>query len=150
MKEELTWKVSKFDELSTNELYGILHLRCKIFIMEQDAPYLDMDYKDQKALHLHGYMDDQLIAYCRMFRSGDYFDEASIGRVTVAKEYRRYGYGHDLMERAIDAEKEILGETTITISAQLYLQKFYESHGFIRISDVYLEDGLPHIRMVKK
>jgi ElaA protein len=118
--------------------------------MEQDAPYLDMDYKDQKALHLHGYMDDQLIAYCRMFRSGDYFDEASIGRVTVAKEYRRYGYGHDLMERAIDAEKEILGETTITISAQLYLQKFYESHGFIRISDVYLEDGLPHIRMVKK
>lgn len=150
MKKELTWKVSKFDELTIDELYGILHLRCKIFVMEQNAPYLDMDYKDQKAVHLHGYIDGTLIAYCRLFKAGDYFDEACIGRVIVAQEYRKYGYGHDLMRKAIELEKTILGETEITISAQLYLQKFYESHGFERTSEVYLEDGLPHIQMKKE
>jgi len=150
MKKELTWKVSRFDELTAEELYTILHLRCKIFIMEQNAPYLDMDYKDQKAIHLHGYIDDELIAYCRLFKSGDYFDEASIGRVIVAQEYRKYGYGHDLMKRALGLEESILEETKITISAQLYLQKFYESHGFRKTSEVYLEDGLPHIQMKRE
>lgn len=149
MQKELIWKVSKFSELTVDELYAILHLRCKVFIIEQDAPYLDTDYKDQIALHLHGYLDNKLIAYCRLFRAGGYFDEASIGRVIVAEEYRRYGYGHTLMKKAIELQKSMLHETKITISAQLYLQKFYESHGFNRTSDVYLEDGLPHIEMKK-
>jgi len=149
MKKELTWKVSRFEELTTTELYDILHLRCKIFVLEQDAPYLDLDYKDQKALHLHGYADGELIAYCRLFKAGGYFDEASIGRVTVAKEHRKYGYGHDLMKRAIDLEESVLGETKITISAQQYLKRFYESHGFRQTSEMYLEDGLPHIEMKK-
>lgn len=149
MKKELTWKVSRFEELTTTELYDILHLRCKIFVLEQDAPYLDLDYKDQKALHLHGYADGKLIAYCRLFKAGGYFDEASIGRVTVAKEHRKYGYGHDLMKRAIDLEESVLGETKITISAQQYLKRFYESHGFRQTSEMYLEDGLPHIEMKK-
>ncbi len=149
MKKELTWKVSRFEELTTTELYDILHLRCKIFVLEQDAPYLDLDYKDQKALHLHGYADGKLIAYCRLFKAGGYFDEASIGRVTVAKEHRKYGYGHDLMKRAIELEESVLGETKITISAQQYLKKFYESHGFRQTSEMYLEDGLPHIEMKK-
>lgn len=150
MKKELIWKNSRFNELSIDELYDILHLRCKIFVLEQDAPYLDMDYKDQKAIHLHGYADGVLVAYCRLFKSGDYFDEACIGRVIVAQEYRKDGYGHDLMARAIELERSIFGETKIAISAQLYLQKFYEKHGFLRTSDVYLEDGLPHIEMKKE
>ena len=150
MKQELTWKVSRFDQLTTEELYGILRLRCKVFVMEQDAPYLDMDYKDQKAVHLHGLLDGKLVAYCRIFKSGDYYPEASIGRVIVAKEFRKYGYGHDLMERAIELEKSIFGETKITISAQQYLKKFYESHGFKQTSEMYLEDGLPHIQMKKE
>lgn len=150
MKQELTWKVSYFNELSTEELYGILHLRCKVFILEQDAPYLDMDYKDQKAIHLHGYIDDKLIAYCRLFKAGDYFDEACIGRVIVAQEYRKSGYGHDLMKRAIELEESIFAETKITISAQQYLKKFYETHEFKQTSDMYLEDGLPHIEMKKE
>jgi len=147
MKKELAWRVSRFDELSTEELYGILHLRCKVFVMEQNAPYLDTDYKDQRAVHLHGYIDDKLVAYCRIFKSGDYYDEASIGRVIVAKEYRRFGYGHDLMEQAIELEKSIFGEIKITISAQQYLKEFYESHGFIQTTEMYLEDGIPHIQM---
>jgi ElaA protein len=149
MKQELEWRVSLFSELSTEELYGILHLRCKIFILEQDAPYLDMDYKDQKAIHLHGYIGDKLIAYCRIFKSGDYFEDASIGRVIVAKEYRKYGYGHDLMKKAIELEKTEFGERKITLSAQQYLKNFYESHGFLQTSEMYLEDGLPHIQMKK-
>lgn len=116
-------------------------------MVEQDAPYLDLDYKDQKALHLHGYTDDKLVAYCRLFRQGDYFEEASIGRVIVAKEFRMYSYGHDLMDRAVKIVEEMLNETDITISAQLYLKQFYESHGFRQTSDMYLEDGLPHIQM---
>ena len=147
---ELIWKVSKFEELTINQLYEILHLRCKIFVVEQDAPYLDMDYKDQKALHLQGYVNGKLVAYCRLFKAGDYFEEACIGRVIVDDEYRKHGYGHQLMAKALDIEYSVLGEIKITISAQLYLKRFYESHGFNQTSDVYLEDGIPHIQMKKK
>lgn len=150
MKKELVWKVSRFEELTINELYEILHLRCKIFVVEQDAPYLDTDYKDQKALHLSGYADGRLVAYCRIFKAGDYFEEACIGRVIVAQEYRKYGYGHDMMKKALNIASATLGETRITISAQQYLQKFYESHGFRQTSEMYLEDGLPHIEMKKE
>lgn len=150
MTSILAWQVKQFNDLTIHELYDILHLRGKIFIVEQNAPYIDLDYKDQKALHLFAYKNNQLVAYCRLFKRGDYFDEASVGRVIVAEEYRRYGYGHQLMEKAIEMEMSLLNESKITISAQLYLQNFYESHGFERISDVYLEDGLPHVKMVKK
>lgn len=150
MTNILAWQVKQFNDLTIHELYDILHLRGKIFIVEQNAPYIDLDYKDQKALHLFAYKNDQLVAYCRLFKRGDYFDEASVGRVIVAEEYRRYGYGHQLMEKAIEMEMSLLNESKITISAQLYLQNFYESHGFERISDVYLEDGLPHVKMIKK
>ncbi|NDV95379.1 GNAT family N-acetyltransferase [Dysgonomonas sp. 521] len=150
MEKEISWKVSRFEELTRDELYEILHLRCKIFVVEQDAPYLDMDYKDQRALHLQGYVDGRLAAYCRLFGAGGYFDEACIGRVIVAQEYRKYGFGHELMKRALAIEESVLGETKITISAQLYLKNFYESHGFKQTSEVYLEDGLPHIQMKKE
>lgn len=150
MENILEWRVKWFDELTLGELYDVLHLRGKIFIVEQDAPYIDLDYKDQKALHLFGYQEGKLVAYCRLFKRGDYFGEASIGRVIVAKEFRRYGYGHRLMTKAIELGSSMLNEDKITISAQLYLQQFYESHGFRRTSDVYLEDGLPHIQMKKE
>lgn len=150
MEKEILWKISKFSELTIDEIYEILHLRCKIFVVEQDAPYLDMDYKDQKALHVCGYTDGKLVAYCRVFKAGDYFDEACIGRVIVAQEYRKYGFGHELMKKALETEASVFGETKITISAQQYLKKFYESHGFRQTSDMYLEDGLPHIQMKKE
>lgn len=146
MKKEIVWTVNTFEELTIDSLYEILNLRCKIFVVEQNAPYLDMDYKDQKALHLQGYIDNKLIAYCRLFEAGDYFNEASIGRVVVDEAYRKYGYGHDLMIKSL----ELLGEGKVTISAQLYLQGFYESHGFRCISETYLEDGIPHIQMKRE
>lgn len=150
MKKEITWKVSRFAELTIEELYEILHLRCKIFVVEQDAPYLDVDNKDQKALHLHGYTDGKLVAYCRLFRAGGYFEEASIGRVIVDTEYRKYGYGYEMMQKAIGLQISEFGETNLTISGQLYLKKFYESLGFVQTSEPYLEDGIPHIEMKRR
>ncbi|GAB6009212.1 GNAT family N-acetyltransferase [Dysgonomonas reticulitermitis] len=147
MRKPIIWKVSAFDELSTGELYAILHLRGKVFVVEQNAPYLDPDYKDQKALHLHGYIDDKLVAYCRLFKAGDYFEEASIGRVIIAGEYRKYGYGHELMKKAIEITEEVLQETAITISAQQHLKRFYETHSFYQVGEMYIEDTIPHIRM---
>lgn len=147
MTKAIKWVIKSFEQLFIDELYAILYLRCKVFEVEQNTPYLDIDYKDQKALHVMGYIDEKLVTYCRLFKPGDYFNEACIGRVVCDTNHRRFGYGHDLMEKAIKTLSEEWDETVITISAQLYLKKFYESHGFIQISEIYLEDNIPHIRM---
>jgi len=150
MNNKLKWIIKYFQQLTIGQLYDILYLRNEVFVVEQQAAYLDTDYKDQKALHVLGYVDDKLAVYCRLFKAGDYFDEASIGRVVASPRYRKYGYGHLLMDKAIELMKTDLNEDIITISAQLYLQKFYESHGFERMSETYLEDGIPHIQMKKR
>lgn len=122
-------------------------MRSEIFILEQDAPYQDLDNKDQYAIHIRGYRDGELVAYCRIFKKGDYFDEASIGRVVVRSKWRKYSYGHALVAEAIKQLKEVWNEENITISGQSYLKNFYESHGFVQTSEEYLEDGLPHMQM---
>jgi ElaA protein len=130
-------------------LYEILQLRAEIFVVEQDCVYQDIDFKDQKSLHVFGYKNGKIIAYTRIFSPGDYFDNASIGRVLVVASERKYGYGHDLIKASIAAIKTHFKVTEITISAQKYLKKFYEAHQFIQIDNAYLEDGIPHIRMDK-
>ncbi|NVK51997.1 MAG: GNAT family N-acetyltransferase [Flavobacteriaceae bacterium] len=146
----MNFLVKSFTELTTLELYKILQLRSEVFVVEQDCVYQDLDYKDQKSLHVLGFKEDKIIAYTRIFKPGDYFKEASIGRVVVKKSERAYGYGHHLMKASIQAIIDNYNETKITISAQTYLQKFYESHGFKKVSDTYLEDGIPHIKMLKE
>ena len=143
----LEWKIRRFETLTTIELYDILHLRSEVFVVEQNCVYQDIDYKDQKALHLLGQDNGQTVAYARLFKPKDYFEEASIGRVMVKSMYRDKKLGHILMREAIYFMNHKLGETNITISAQLYLKKFYESHGFIQTSEMYLEDDIPHIEM---
>ncbi len=145
----MEFKVKTFKELTTSELYEILQLRSEVFVVEQDCIYQDIDFKDQKALHVIGTKKDKIIAYTRLFNSGDYFNTPSIGRVVVKDTERKYGYGHDLIKASIQAIIDNYNETKITISAQTYLQKFYESHGFKQVGDEYLEDGIPHIKMVK-
>lgn len=147
MTKAITWKVSTFDELDIHSLYQILHLRNKVFVVEQQSPYLDPDHKDLRAIHLQGFVGGSLVAYSRLFRAGDYMETACIGRVVVCAANRKFGYGHLLMDKAIELVDQLFGEQHITISAQLYLKAFYESHGFKGISDTYLEDGIPHIRM---
>lgn len=146
---EIQFKIKRFNELSSSELYNLLQLRSEVFVVEQNCVYQDIDGKDEKAIHVLGYYNHELVAYSRLFDKGYYFDETSIGRVVVSPKYRDKKFGHDLMRVSIEAIKNNFNETTIEISAQEYLQKFYESHGFIKISEMYLEDDIPHIRMKK-
>lgn len=145
----LIWKIKPFEALSLSELYLVLQLRSEVFVVEQNCVYQDIDGKDKKALHVIGEFNGETVAYCRLFKSGDYFDQASIGRVIVKENFRDKKWGHDLIKEAIGAVLNHFGESQITISAQLYLKKFYESHGFIQTSEEYLEDGIPHIEMKK-
>jgi ElaA protein len=143
----LEWHIKPFDALSVSELYDILRLRSIIFVVEQNCVYLDLDNKDQVALHLFGTFEGQIVAYSRLFKAGITFDNASIGRVVVDANYRDKKWGQELMREAIAGIASHFGETQITIGAQLYLKKFYESLGFEQTSEMYLEDDIPHIEM---
>ena len=143
----LAFKLKRFNELSTAELYDLLQLRSEVFVVEQNCIYQDIDGKDQLAFHLLAYTDQVLVAYSRIFKPGDYFSEASIGRVVVDRRFRGKNYGYALMEKAIQCVAEEIGAVRIHISAQQYLQKFYESLGFITDGHFYLEDGIPHLGM---
>lgn len=139
-----------FGQLSTTELHDILQLRSKVFVVEQDCVYQDIDGKDQKALHILGIKKGKLIAYTRCFNSRDYFKEASIGRVVVAESQRKYKYGNLIMIASIEAIKKQYNTTVIKLSAQCYLKNFYTNLGFKAKGEEYLEDGIPHIAMLKK
>ena len=145
----LEWKTKRFETLSSLELYELLKLRSEVFVVEQNCVYLDIDSKDEKALHLLGTFEGKIVAYARLFKPKDYFAEASIGRVVMHPDFRERKIGHILMREAIESIRIYFGESKITISAQLYLKKFYESHGFIQTSEMYLEDDIPHIEMKK-
>ncbi len=144
------WKIKAFDALTVYELYDILKLRSKIFVVEQNCAYLDLDDKDKIALHLFGEFEGKIVAHARLFKAGICYDNASIGRVTVDADYRDKKWGHDLMREAIAGILLHFGESQITIGAQLYLKKFYESHRFVQTSEMYLEDDIPHIEMQRE
>ncbi len=145
----MIFTIKRFNELSTHELYVILQLRSEVFVVEQDCVYQDLDNKDQNAYHVLGVLDTKIVAYARIFKPGDYFLESSIGRIVVKKEFRKFQYGYKLVENSIQFIENNLQQNTILISAQSYLTKFYNSLGFIRVGEEYLEDGIPHIKMLK-
>lgn len=146
----MNWKIKNYASLSPDELYRILQLRNEVFVVEQNCIYQDADGKDFKAFHLFAQQQDEIIAYARIFKSGDYFDKASIGRVVVSPNYRGLKLGKQLMQKAIDFILNEIKENSIEISAQTYLDKFYKDLGFVPYGDSYLEDGLAHIRMIIK
>lgn len=141
--------VKTFNQLSLEELYYLLQLRSEVFVVEQDCVYQDVDGKDEKALHIIGKNNNTIIAYTRIFKPGDYFKEASIGRVVVSEKSRHLKYGHQLMLASINAVENSFHTKEIKLSAQKYLENFYTNLGFITIGKSYLEDGIPHIAMVK-
>lgn len=143
-------KVKKFTELTTQELYKLLQLRSEVFVVEQDCVYQDLDGKDEKALHVIGFKNNKVVAYTRVFKPGDYFENASIGRVVVSKKEREYKYGYDIMNASVEAIKVYYKETKIKISAQTYLKRFYNNLEFFEVGEGYLEDGIPHIGMIRK
>lgn len=142
-------EVKNFDELTKKELYELLQLRSEVFVVEQDCVYNDIDGKDERALHVLGWEDGLLVAYSRCFQAGDYFDEAAIGRILVRENYRKTGYGHQITKASINAIKTNYKADTIKISAQIYLVMFYERHGFKTKGNRYMEDGIPHIAMLR-
>lgn len=146
---KLQFKIKRFNALSVTELYELLQLRSEVFVVEQNCVYQDIDHKDEKALHLLGKVNDKVVAYCRLFKAHDYFPNASIGRVAILEQFRSRRWGHELMQEAIIGVETAFGVQPITISAQLYLKKFYEKHGFQQVSETYLEDGIEHIEMLR-
>jgi ElaA protein len=145
----ITWTLKKFETLTPYELYTILRLRTEVFVVEQNCVFQDMDNKDQPAYHLMGWENDTLIAYTRLIPANLSYEEPSIGRVVTSASARGGGMGRKLMEKSIEEMVHLYGKTPIKLGAQLYLKKFYESLGFIQSSDIYDEDGIDHIEMIR-
>ena len=142
--------IKKFKDLSPLELYEILQLRSEVFVVEQDCVYQDIDGNDQKALHIIGTVENKIIAYTRCFPPGDYFKEASIGRVVVKESQRKFKRGNQIMNKSIKAINDHYKTKIIKISAQCYLNKFYTNLQFKSIGEKYLEDGIPHVAMLRE
>ncbi|MDQ8766400.1 GNAT family N-acetyltransferase [Streptococcus ruminantium] len=144
----MQWKIKEFDQLSLQELYSLLTLRTDVFVVEQACPYPELDGKDPTCLHLIGMDGDELVGYLRLLPSGQSYEEASIGRVVIRSSHRGRGLGRPMMECAIQYITKEWKEEKIKIGAQAYLEKFYQSLGFKSVSEVYLEDGIPHLDML--
>jgi ElaA protein len=146
----ISWQCKFFSELTNLELYKILQLRNEVFIVEQNCVYQDCDDKDLKAYHLAAWDDEKLVAYTRLFDKEIFYpNAASIGRVLTSPSARGKNLGKELMLHSIGKIYELFGKIPIRISAQLYLKRFYESFDFIQQGEVYLEDGIEHIAMIK-
>ncbi|WP_250454743.1 GNAT family N-acetyltransferase [Clostridium tertium] len=145
----MEWKIRKFEDLSTKELYNILALRNKVFVIEQECIYQDCDNKDLAAYHLFCTDDNSIVAYLRILEKDVSYDEISIGRVVVDEKYRGRDLGRKAMKKAIEFINNTYGESPIRISAQGYIKDFYRSLGFIEVSNAYLEDDIPHIEMLR-
>jgi ElaA protein len=143
----MTPLILPFTDLTTQQLYDLLQLRAEVFVVEQDCVYQDIDGYDDKAYHVLFYNENTLVAYSRILPPGTYFEELSIGRVIVKETHRKLKLGHQLMSTSIEFSLKVYPSSTIKISAQQYLIKFYESHGFHIFGEGYLEDGIPHIGM---
>ena len=141
--------IKNFFDLTNIELYELLSLRSEVFIVEQNCIYQDIDFKDKLALHVLLKKNKKLIGYSRLFKPGDYFKDSSIGRIVIIKEYREKGYGEELMKISIESINKYFKKKKIHISAQAYLKKFYKKFNFKVTGEEYLEDGIPHIKMVK-
>lgn len=138
-----------FAMLTPYELYAIMRLRNEVFVVEQNCVFQDADNKDQYCHHLMLWNNDNLIAYARLVPKGVAYEQMSIGRIISSPAYRGTGAGKLLVSKAIEICGKLFGEGQIRIGAQLYLKKFYEGFGFVQTSDVYDEDGIDHIEMIR-
>ena len=145
----MQWILKKFHDLTVDEFHDILQLRISVFIIEQNCPYPELDDKDKIAFHLFGInKENKILAYTRIFKPGDYYEEAAFGRVVVHQNYRNQKVGFQLVEQTIIEIHKLFGNTNIKIGAQTYLNNFYQSFGFHQVGDDYIEDGIPHIHML--
>ena len=139
------WKA--FDELSSDELYAMIYLRQKVFIVEQDCPYIDADYTDQEAFHLLVYKNNDLIGYLRAFKPGIKYEGSSLGRIVTEINSRGLGIGKEIIKEGVNFLSREFPNHEIIISAQHRLEHFYIDLGFTARGEVYLEDDIDHIQM---
>lgn len=146
----LRWVTKTFTELNVTELYALLRLRSEVFVVEQNCIFLDMDNNDQKAYHTIGFINDEVVATTRLFDKNIMYDGyQSIGRVVGSPRHRGIGIGKALMQYSIQECERLFGKGPIKIGAQLYLKKFYNEQGFEQSGDIYLEDEIDHIPMIR-
>lgn len=141
------WHIKTFENLTTEDLYDIMKIRQEVFVVEQECAYADADGKDLEALHFWADAGGEIVAYCRIFPPGVQYTEASIGRVLTKLTHRRTAIGRRLMYLALQIVEAKFRSTSVTISAQDYLLKFYGEFGFQTTEKSYLEDGIPHTEM---
>ncbi|RNF38542.1 GNAT family N-acetyltransferase [Planococcus salinus] len=143
----MSWKTYQFDELTTEELYDFLKLRVDVFVVEQNCPYPELDGLDQQAIHIAYGENGKTLAYARLVPAGVKYEAPSIGRVIVHPEARNRGLARRLLHQCIDFIQTHWKAEEIQLQGQVYLQQFYESVGFQTVSDIYEEDGIPHVDM---
>ena len=147
---KITWTTKAFKDLTVNEYFELLHLRVAVFVVEQYCPYQEVDEKDRQSFHLYGRAENgEIVAVTRVLPKGVSYEEISIGRVALKKEYRGQGIADTLMIETFNFIETELGKQPIRISAQKYLLNYYNKHGFIQVGDGYLEDDIPHMEMLK-
>jgi len=151
------WQTKHFSDLSLNQLYDVLKLRVDVFVVEQTCFYPDLDGdkdlldRHPQTLHLLGYQAEQLVAYLRILPKGqNYPNNVSIGRVVTAPQARGGGLGHELMIQGLALCQQEFPNEIIKISAQQHLKAYYQKHGFTQVSEMYLEDDIPHIAMIRE
>jgi ElaA protein len=148
--QNFKWVWKKFSELTNLELYEIIKVRETVFVVEQKLSYVDCDDFDQAAYHLMGYIDEKLCAYLRAFPPGTKHPESSFGRVLTIKAARGIGMGRELTRQGLQHIEENFGKVSVVISAQAQLENFYSGFGFIKMSELYMEEGIPHLKMLKQ
>jgi ElaA protein len=149
--KQLEWKCKRFEHLNTDQLYELIKFRVNIFVVEQHCPYPELDEKDRVSgtHHLIAYQNSKIVAYARLLPPGVSYPDSSIGRFAVDACLRRQGIGSLLMNKCLEQIVILWPDHDIKVSAQAHLKKFYESFDFIQTSNHYLEDGIPHIGMLK-
>ena len=145
----IEWRFLAFDALGAAGLYAALQLRSEVFVVEQACIFQDMDGADTTAMHVLGTLGDQLVAYARCLPAGSKFAEVSMGRVVTHASVRGTGTGHALVEQALACLTQQWGAQAIRIGAQAHLELFYRQHGFVSTGNLYIEDGIPHVEMLR-
>ena len=157
--EALQWQFARFDDLPIRDWYAASSARIDVFVMEQNCPFQDNDGADFHSWHLLGWHGDarelaagndrELVAYCRIVDAGVKFAEPSIGRVVTPRTFRLQGFGKVLMAEAVRRHEALYPGQPNRIGAQQRLEKFYQGFGFKTASDMYIEDGIPHVEMLR-
>ena len=146
----MRWFLTPFADLSPFDLYTLLRLRSEVFVVEQNCVFLDMDDYDAPCQHLLGWAPDGRLAACaRLVPPGVKYAEPSIGRVATSPAFRGKGLGRELMIKSLEHLYGLYGRQPVRIGAQRYLSDFYGSLGFTEAGEPYLEDGIPHVEMLK-